>query len=144
MTNNHRAEAERLLADAREWGQETELGELTCLAYSAVHALFAIHDTLTAPDRYAANEAKQREETTQEAAGDDLTASGDEGGPVEGGEADNTEEPLLCPKCGPAGDTIDEHNARGCRYVMCDCKLSPSDIARALIERATRRGDRHG
>ena len=62
----HRAEAERLLDYADEWAAQAgepmpEAGELTCLAYAAVHALLAIHDTLTAADRYAANEAKQRE-----------------------------------------------------------------------------------
>ena len=63
----HRAEAERLLDYADEWAAQAgepmpEAGELSCLAYAAVHALLAIHDTLTAADRYAANEAKQREE----------------------------------------------------------------------------------
>ena len=89
----HRAEAERLLDYADEWAAQAgepmpEAGELSCLAYAAVHALLAIHDTLTAADptptnpltathpwppwpstlpdvdaadRYAANEAKQRE-----------------------------------------------------------------------------------
>lgn len=85
---DHRAEAERLLADADEWGQQAgelspEASELSCLAYAQLHALFAIHDALTdradptptnpltvthpwpstlpgvaADDRYAANEAK--------------------------------------------------------------------------------------
>ena len=68
MTNrDHRAEAERLLGDADAWGLQAEepspaLGELICLAYSVTHALLAIHDALTAADRYATNEAKQREE----------------------------------------------------------------------------------
>ena len=63
---DHRAAAQGELADAREWGWQTEeptpeVGELTCLAYAAVHALLAIHDALTAADRYAANEGRQRE-----------------------------------------------------------------------------------
>ena len=63
---NHRAAAQGALADAREWGWRAgelspEASELSSLAYAAVHALLAIHDTLTAADRYAANEAKQRE-----------------------------------------------------------------------------------
>ena len=63
---DHRAEAEWLLADAREWARQAgdlspRASERACLAYAAVHALLAIHDTLTAADRYAANEAKQRE-----------------------------------------------------------------------------------
>ena len=62
----HRAEAERLLDYADEWAAQAEepmpeAGELSCLAYAAVHALLAIHDTLTSADRYTANEAKQRE-----------------------------------------------------------------------------------
>ena len=66
MTTNHRDEAERLLADADYWSSRTgdlspRASERACLAYAAVHALLAIHDTLTAADRYAANEAKQRE-----------------------------------------------------------------------------------
>ena len=82
---DHRAEAERMLDEAYDWGRQT--GEMPALAFAAVHALFAIHDTLTAADptpnpltethpwppwtetppdadaadRYAANEAKQRE-----------------------------------------------------------------------------------
>ena len=264
---DHRAEAERLLADANEWGRQAEeptpeVGELACLAYAAVHALLAIHDTLTAADRYAANEERQREEAEpdpldeddhrdrltrngnrlrrwgtkcwhikrpaghgssacgatlddwddqdgpltfapdaepdplneddhrdrltpdgtewrrtiagcwhptignvqsrrrchwnlayvqslrgplafapdaqQEATGGDLRASEGESGAEEGGEAEQAVEPLLCPECGLAGDSIDEHNARGCRYVMCDCKLSPSDIARVLIAEAVK------
>ena len=64
---NHRAVAERMLADADEWAAQAgelipEASELSSLAWAAVHALLAIHDTLTAADRYAANEAKQREE----------------------------------------------------------------------------------
>lgn len=66
MTADHRAEAERMLADAREWARQAgelspKASERACLAYAAVHALLAIHDTLTAADRYVANEAKQRE-----------------------------------------------------------------------------------
>ena len=62
----HRAEAERLLDYADEWtAQAGELSpkasERACLDRAQVHALLAIHDTLTAADRYAANEAKQRE-----------------------------------------------------------------------------------
>ena len=62
---NHRAEAERLLTDANEWSMIVgELGpeasERACLAAAQVHALLAIHDTLTAADRYAANEERQR------------------------------------------------------------------------------------
>ena len=64
---DHRAAAERMLADADEWTAQTgeldpEASELSCLAYATVHALLAIHDTLTAADLYAANEAKQRED----------------------------------------------------------------------------------
>lgn len=64
---DHYLAAQGALTDAREWGRQAEeptpeVGELTCLAYAAVHALLAIHDTLTASDRYAANEARQREE----------------------------------------------------------------------------------
>ena len=57
---DHRLEAEGLL----EYAYETtdQAGELPALVYAAVHALLAIHDTLTAADRYAANEARQREE----------------------------------------------------------------------------------
>lgn len=52
---NHRYEAERLLNDADEWGQQAEepspeAGELICLAYSVAHALLAICDALTAAD----------------------------------------------------------------------------------------------
>ena len=90
---DHRAEAERLLDYADEWAAQAgepmpEAGELSCLAYAAVHALLALHDTLIDPkpepltatrpwppwpstlpdvdaaDRYAANEAKQREGET--------------------------------------------------------------------------------
>lgn len=204
---DHRAAAEGALTDADEWGRQAEeptpeVGELTCLAYSAVHALLAIHDALTASDRYAANEERQREEaepgpldeddhrdrlaadsrrivrhgqghwhtpatsgtwcdadctemslrdwartfgpltlapdTAQDAAGGDLSAPEGESGAEVGGEAGDAQEPLLCPECGIAGDSIDEHNARGCRYVMCDCKLSPSDIARVLIAEAAK------
>lgn len=63
---DHRAKAEWLLSDAREWAALA--GELSprsiaalCLDRATIHALLAIHDTLTAADRYAANEAKQRE-----------------------------------------------------------------------------------
>ena len=84
---NHRAAAERMLGDAILWTAQAEeptpeAGELACLAYAVVHALFAIHDALAdadptptnpltvthpwpstlpgvaADDRYAANEAK--------------------------------------------------------------------------------------
>ena len=63
---DHRAEAELMLAEAHAWaavaGEPTpESNELAYITYAAVHALLAIHDTLTAADRYAANEAKQRE-----------------------------------------------------------------------------------
>lgn len=63
---DHRAEAEILLADADEWASQAgelspRASERACLDRAQVHALLAIHDTLTAADRYAANEAKQRE-----------------------------------------------------------------------------------
>lgn len=55
MTTDHRAEAERMLTYAKQ------TGELTSVAFAAVHAMLAIHDTLTVADRYATNEAKQRD-----------------------------------------------------------------------------------
>ena len=59
---DHRAAAERMLGDAILWTARppSAASEQACLAYAAVHALLAIHDTLTAADRYATNEAKQR------------------------------------------------------------------------------------
>ena len=64
---DHRAAAERMLADADEWTAQAwelspEASELSCLAYAQVHALLAIHDTLTAADRHPTNEERQREE----------------------------------------------------------------------------------
>ena len=55
MTTDHRAAAERMLADADEWTAQAgelspEASELSCLAWAAVHALLAIHDALAAPD----------------------------------------------------------------------------------------------
>ena len=66
MTTDHRAEAERLLASAQrftssDWPHQTGEHKSDIIAAAQVHALLAIHDTLTAADRYAANEAKQRE-----------------------------------------------------------------------------------
>ena len=63
---DHRYEAERMLADADAWASVAgelipEASELSCLNRAQLHALFAIHDTLTTADRYFANEAKQRE-----------------------------------------------------------------------------------
>lgn len=87
MTTDHRREAERMLADAREWARQAgelspKASERACLAHAQVHALLAIHDTLTAADRYAANEAKQRE-AAQDAAGGDLSAPEGESGAEE-------------------------------------------------------------
>ena len=191
---DHRAAAERMLADANEWAAQAgelspKASERACLAYAQVHALLAIHDTLTdlkpepatypwpmtglthtrgaqwdAADRYAANEAKQREagfppvfhgpgerllaarpaplafapEATQDATGDDLSASEGESGDEERGEAEEAAEPLLC-ECGhPINwhrfDDSDE--VAECAAPRCPCDLRPSDIARALIRRA--------
>lgn len=63
---DHRAAAELMLADADEWARQAgelspKASERACLDRAQVHALLAIHDALTAADRYAANEAKQRE-----------------------------------------------------------------------------------
>ena len=167
-TDHHR-EAERMLADANEWAaQAGELSpkarERACLAYAQVHALLAIHDTLTSADRYAANEAKQRAgfppvfhgpderllaarpaplafapEAAQEATGGDLSASESESGDEERGDPEDAAEPLLC-DCRHA---IDRHlTVLGCLgpegSCVCDCDLSASDIARALIEQAVK------
>ena len=91
----HRAEAERLLDYADEWAAQAgepmpEAGELSCLAYAAVHALLAIHDTLTAADRYAANEARQRKAGDADGA-PSVTAPADEdpaGDAVDGEEGE--------------------------------------------------------
>ena len=63
---DHRYEAERMLADADAWASVAgelipEASELSCLNRAQLHALFAIHDALTAADRYFANEERQRE-----------------------------------------------------------------------------------
>ena len=201
---SHRAAAERLLADADEWAAQAgelspKASERACLDRAQVHALLAIHATLTAADRYATNEAKQREEaesdpldegdhrdrltadrlrivrhgrghwhtpaiygkwcdadctemslqdwahrsgplafapdTTQEAAGGDLTASGAEGGPTEGSDTDDAQNAILCPEC---DDHINTHNVMGCRHLLCDCPRTPEDVARALISAAVK------
>ena len=140
----HRAEAERLLDYADEWAAQAgepmpEAGELSCLAYAAVHALLAIHDALTAADRYAANEAKQRdglEDAWQPRDWESVRRLQD--------EADNTLELLLCPEC---GDHINTHDMMGCRLRLCDCPRTPEDVARPLIDlavKATREADTDG
>ena len=63
---DHRYEAERMLADADAWASVAgelipEASELSCLNRAQLHALLAIHDTLTAADSYFANEERQRE-----------------------------------------------------------------------------------
>ena len=172
---DHRAEAERLLAGADIWavqagGLSPKAGERACLAYAAVHALLAIHDTLTdlkpepatvthpwqnpltvthpwppwpstlpdvtAADRYAANEAKQRE-AAREATGGDPSASESENDAVEGGDADDAQNAILCPEC---DDHINEHTVSGCWYTLCDCPRTPEDVARAIITDGGRDG----
>lgn len=79
-------------------------------------------------------------EATQEATGGDLSAPEGESEAEGGGEADDTEEPLLC-EC---GHDIDEHGWEADYAITCclacddpaDCRKAPSDIARALIEQA--------
>ena len=117
MTTDHRVAAERLLANADEWAAQAGVlspraSERACLAHAQVHALLAIHDTLTAADptptnpltathpwppwpstlpdvdavdRYAANEAKQRE----------------------AGDADGTPSVTASAADDPAGDAVD-------------------------------------
>ena len=148
MTTDHRAAAERLLAYADEWAAQAgelspEASELSCLAWAAVHALLAIHDTLAAADRYAANEAKQRE-AAREATGGDLSASGGESGAEERPDTDNAQNAILCPEC---GDHINTHNMEGCRRHRCDCPRTPEDVAHALIDlavKAAREADTDG
>lgn len=62
---DHRAKAEVGLSDAIQWGRQA--GELSCLAYAAIHALLAIHDTLTASNHRATNEEQQQEEELEDA-----------------------------------------------------------------------------
>lgn len=134
---DHYAAAELMLDDANVWAAQAgelspEASERACLAHAQVHALLAIHDTLTAADRYAANEAKQRE-ATQEATGGDLSASEGESGDEERGKAEEAPEPLWWCEC---GHHIDDH-PHGPEYEgFCECDWRPSGIAQALIERA--------
>ena len=107
---DHRAAAERLLADADEWtAQAGELSpkasERACLAHAAVHALLAIHDTLTAADRYAANEAKQREAGDADGA-PSVTAPADED---------------------PAGDAVDGEDGER-RYLNAQIGVAPQGV----------------
>ena len=92
---DHRAEAAELLGDADVWAAQAgelspEANERACLAHAQVHALLAIHDTLTSADRYAANEAKQRKAGDADGA-PSVTAPADEdpaGDAVDGQEGE--------------------------------------------------------
>ena len=69
---DHRAEARELLTQAdghtsQNWPAMTGEHKADVLAAATVHALLAIHDTLTAADRYAANEEQQREGQMEDA-----------------------------------------------------------------------------
>ena len=80
-------------------------------------------------------------DAAQEATGGDLSASEGESGAAAGGDTVDAQKAILCPEC---WHYIDEHGWEADYAITCclacddpaDCRKSPSDIARALIERA--------
>lgn len=151
---DHYTAARAALSHAIEWGRQAEEptpedGEMSCLAYAAVHALLAIADALTA-DHRAANEERQRERQREEELEDAWQSRDWETVRRLQDEAEQREdapapEPLdepLCPECGHG---IDSHGWDVDYAITCclacddpgDCRKAPSDIARHLIARAT-------